>query len=59
MKNSSINQAKGKMREMKGRVKEGFGEATNNPDVEGRGKGERVAGKVQRKVGDVQQVFED
>lgn len=47
------------MKEMKGRVKEGFGELTNNPDVEARGKGERVAGKLQKKAGDVQQVFED
>ena len=59
MKNSTINQAKGKMKEMKGRVKENFGEATNNPDLEGRGKGERIAGKLQKKAGDVQQVFED
>ena len=59
MKNSTINQAKGKMKEMKGRVKENFGEATNNPDLEGRGKGERIARKVQKKAGDVQQVFED
>jgi len=59
MKNSTSNQTKGKLREMKGRVKEGFGEITNNPDVEGRGKGERIAGKVQKKAGDVQQVLED
>jgi uncharacterized protein YjbJ (UPF0337 family) len=59
MKNSSINQSKGKMREMKGRVKEGFGVMTDNPETEARGKGERVAGKVQKKVGDIQQVFED
>ena len=59
MKNSTNNQAKGKMREMKGRAKEGFGEMTNNQDVEARGKGEKVAGKFQRKAGDVQQVLED
>jgi uncharacterized protein YjbJ (UPF0337 family) len=59
MKNSTTNQAKGKMREIKGRVKEGFGEMTDNHDLEGRGKGEKVAGKVQRKAGEVQQVFED
>ena len=47
------------MREMKGRVKEGLGVATDNADLEGRGKGEKMAGKVQRKAGDVQQVFED
>jgi uncharacterized protein YjbJ (UPF0337 family) len=59
MKNSSMNQGKGKMREIKGRVKEGFGVMTNNPDLEGRGKGEKIAGKVQRKAGEVQQVLED
>lgn len=59
MKDSTFNQTKGKMREIKGRVKEGLGEMTNNPDLEGRGKGEKVAGKVQRKAGDIQQVFED
>ena len=59
MKNSTSNQMEGKLREMKGRAKEGFGEATNNPDLEGRGKGEKVAGKVQKKGGDIQQVFED
>ena len=47
------------MREIKGRVKEGFGEMTNNHDLEARGKGEKMAGKFQRKAGDVQQVLED
>jgi uncharacterized protein YjbJ (UPF0337 family) len=59
MKNSSYNQAKGKMREIKGRVKEGVGVMKDDSDMTGRGKGEKIAGKVQRKVGDVQQVFED
>jgi len=59
MKNSTRNQAKGKMREMKGRVKEGYGVATDNPDAEARGRGERIAGKLQKKVGDIQQVLED
>jgi len=59
MRSSSMNQAKGKIREIKGRVKEGFGVATNNPETEARGKGERIAGKVQRKVGEAQQLLED
>lgn len=59
MKNSTINQAKGKAQEIKGRVKEEFGELTNNPDVEARGRGERIAGKLRKKAGDIQQVFED
>ena len=44
---------------MKGRVKEGAGVMTDNHDMEAEGRGERIAGKVQKKVGDVQQVFED
>jgi len=59
MKNSSSNQAQGKMKEIKGRVKEGAGVMTNNQDMEARGKGERIAGKLQKKAGDIQQVFED
>jgi uncharacterized protein YjbJ (UPF0337 family) len=59
MRNSSNNQARGKMREVKGRVKEGWGETTNNPDLEDRGRAERIAGKLQKKAGDIQQVFED
>lgn len=47
------------MREMKGRVKEGFGVAAENPDTEARGRGEKIAGKLQKKVGDIQQVLED
>jgi uncharacterized protein YjbJ (UPF0337 family) len=59
MKNSSINRSKGSARELKGRIKEGFGEATNNPDVEARGKMERLGGKAQRKLGEVERVLED
>lgn len=59
MRNSTRNKMEGKMRELKGKVKEGFGEVTNNPDVEARGKAEKLGGKVQGKMGDVQKVFED
>ena len=59
MENSTKNKIGGKMREMKGKAKEAFGEATNNPDVEARGKAEKLGGKAQGKMGDVQKVFND
>jgi uncharacterized protein YjbJ (UPF0337 family) len=59
MKDSTENQIKGKGREMKGRIKAGVGEMTGNADMESRGRAEKTAGKLQKKAGDIQQVFED
>lgn len=59
MKDSTENQAKGKLKELKGRVKEGVGVATGNADLANRGRGEKIAGKIQNKVGDVQKVLEN
>jgi uncharacterized protein YjbJ (UPF0337 family) len=53
MKRSTTNQIKGRGRELKGAVKEKVGRATNNRDMESRGTAEKVAGKVQKKAGDV------
>jgi uncharacterized protein YjbJ (UPF0337 family) len=39
-------------------VKEKVGQVTSNPDLETEGQGERLAGKVQKKVGQVEKVFE-
>jgi len=58
MKSSTKDQIKGKANELKGAVKEKAGRATNNPEMEGRGRGEKVAGKVQQKIGQVKRVFE-
>jgi uncharacterized protein YjbJ (UPF0337 family) len=33
-------------------VKEALGHATNDPDLEVKGKAEKVGGKIQKKVGD-------
>ena len=46
----------GKAHEVKGAVKEKIGHATNNPDLEAEGQGEKVGGKVQKKVGEVEKV---
>jgi uncharacterized protein YjbJ (UPF0337 family) len=58
MNQSTKDRVQGKANEVKGAVKEKFGRATNNPDLEADGKGEKVAGKVQKKVGDVEKVLE-
>jgi uncharacterized protein YjbJ (UPF0337 family) len=56
MKNSTKDQATGKAHEVKGAVKEKVGKATNDPELEAEGQDEKVAGKIQKKVGQVEKV---
>lgn len=58
MKDSTKDKVDGKLHEAKGAVKEKVGHATNNPDLEAEGTGEKVGGKIQKKVGDIKKVFE-
>jgi uncharacterized protein YjbJ (UPF0337 family) len=58
MKQSSKDQTEGTLHEVKGKVKEKVGRATNNPNLEDEGTEEKVSGKVQKKVGQVERVFE-
>jgi uncharacterized protein YjbJ (UPF0337 family) len=58
MKVSTKDELAGKMHEVKGAVKEKAGLVIGNPDLEGKGAGERIAGKVQKKIGQVEEVFE-
>lgn len=58
LKPSGQNVVEGKIHEVKGKVKEELGRATNNPNMEGDGTVEKVAGIVQNKVGHVQQVVQ-
>ena len=57
MKRSTKNKAKGKFHEVKGKVKEKVGRATNNPNLETEGQGEKFGGKVQEKIGQVEKVL--
>ena len=57
MKSSLRDRAEGAGRQAKGKAKEIAGRATNNPDMEGEGMGEQIAGTAQRKVGQVKKVF--
>ena len=56
MKSSTKDQVEGKLHEMKG--KEAAGQVTNNPDLTNEGQAEELAGKIQKKVGQVKKVFE-
>jgi uncharacterized protein YjbJ (UPF0337 family) len=58
MKSGNENQVAGKIHEVKGTIKEKIGHATNNADLESEGIGEKIAGKVQNKIGQVQKVIE-
>jgi uncharacterized protein YjbJ (UPF0337 family) len=43
---------------MKGKVKQKAGQVTNNPNLAAKGQAETLTGKVQKKVGQVEKVFE-
>ncbi len=58
MKSSMKDKVKGKFHEAKGNVKEMAGKITDNPRLEAEGKGEKMAGKVQEKIGQVKKVLE-
>jgi uncharacterized protein YjbJ (UPF0337 family) len=58
MKSSTKDKVKGAFKEAKGKVKEKTGKAIGNPDLRDRGTVEKAGGKVQRKIGDVEKVFE-
>ena len=55
---STRDQIKGAFHGVKGSAKETVGQVTNNPTLEAKGKGERLAGKMQKKVGQIERVFE-
>jgi uncharacterized protein YjbJ (UPF0337 family) len=57
MKQSAKDKAKGTFHEVKGKVKEAVGRATNNPRMEAEGQVEKIGGKVQKKIGQVETVL--
>lgn len=57
MKPSRKDEVAGAMHEVKGTVKEKVGKLTNDLDLEAEGKVETVAGRIQKKIGQVKKVF--
>jgi uncharacterized protein YjbJ (UPF0337 family) len=58
MSESIKDKIEGKAHELKGAIKEKLGSAMDNPDLESEGTAEKIAGKVQQKVGDVEKIIE-
>ena len=58
MNQGTKDRIEGAIHEVKGKAKETAGQAIGNPDLELEGQAENLGGKVQKKVGQVEQVFE-
>jgi uncharacterized protein YjbJ (UPF0337 family) len=58
MRPSTQDEIAGNVHEVKGKIKEKVGHVMNNPRLEGEGVGENLAGKVQKKIGQVEKVIE-
>jgi len=58
MKPSTKNIVAGKGHEVKGRVKQAAGVLLEDRDLQAEGTVEKVQGKVQQKIGQIQQVLE-
>ena len=58
MKPSTKDEIAGKVHEVNGDIREKVGKLTNDADLEALGTGEKIAGKVQMKIGQVEKVVE-
>lgn len=58
MKPSTENRIAGTLHDVKGKVKEEVGHLADDPGLEAKGIAEQVAGKVQKKVGDLEKAVE-
>jgi uncharacterized protein YjbJ (UPF0337 family) len=59
MADSTKDKIEGTVHDAKGTIKEKIGQATGNPDLQDEGTAEKIGGKVQKKVGDVEKVLGD
>jgi len=57
MKTSTKNRAEGAFHEVKGKLKEVAGKLGKDYKLEAKGKGEKIAGKVQGKLGKAEKVL--
>jgi uncharacterized protein YjbJ (UPF0337 family) len=59
MKPSTKDQIRGSIEEMKGKAKEKAGQLAGNPRLTDEGQAQQIAGKVQKKVGQIEKVFDN
>ena len=57
MSSALKDKVKGTLREAKGKAKEVAGKITDNPKLQGKGIIEKIAGKAERKLGEIKKVF--
>jgi uncharacterized protein YjbJ (UPF0337 family) len=57
MKSSARDQAEGMFHELKGAAKEIAGKISDNPKLKVEGSVEKIAGKVQEKIGQIKKVL--
>ncbi len=57
MKNSTKQQIEGDMHDARGTAKEAAGKLAHDPDLEGEGRIEKIAGIVQKKLGKLEQLI--
>ena len=58
MKDSTKDKIEGAAHQMKGAAKEKLGDLTKNPKLQDDGAAERIGGKIQKKVGQIEEVIE-
>ena len=58
MKPSKKNMVKGKGSQVTGKIKQKIGASSEDPDLEDQGTLDKVKGKIQEKIGQIQRVFE-
>jgi uncharacterized protein YjbJ (UPF0337 family) len=58
MKPSTKDEVAGNVHEVKGKIKEKAGQLTHSPELEEKGQDEKIGGKVQKKIGQVEKVLE-
>ena len=58
MNPSTNDRVEGKLHEVKGKLKQMAGQVVGNPDLEAEGHAEGLAGKIQKKLGQIEKVFE-
>ena len=57
MKSSTRDEAEGKLHQVKDKIKDVAGKLSDNPELEAEGTDEKIAGKVQEKIGQVEKVL--
>jgi uncharacterized protein YjbJ (UPF0337 family) len=58
MKSSIRDKTEGRFHEVKGKVWQIVGKLSDNPKMEAKGTGEKIAGNVQEKIGQIKKVLE-